>query len=87
MRIAQCKTRVYYLCMNYQDTTPQKPKKKTGPKPQGYVRFQLLLSPADWEWAKDQPDGASACIRRLLREARARQDESHGYRVSTTSSA
>jgi len=36
----------------------------------GVVSRQVTLLPRHWEWLTDQPDGASAVLRRLVDEAR-----------------
>ncbi len=51
-------------------TQDQPTLKRRGPKPKGFVRFNLLLEPDVAEWAMDQPDGLSGTIRRCLRAER-----------------
>jgi hypothetical protein len=51
-----------------------RPKKKRGPLPQGYGDTHVLIDPDLIEWAKAQPQGLGATVRRLLRQERARQD-------------
>jgi len=65
--------RVYNFPMSSSTAEVKQPKKKTGPKPRGYVRCQLLVPPEALEWAKDHPDGLSGLVRRLLREEIERQ--------------
>jgi hypothetical protein len=56
--------------------TPHKP----GPKPMAaeMTRGSFALPKALWEWAADQPEGASALLRRLLQDEQARQQQRNG---------
>ena len=50
---------------------------KPGPVPKGYVDVHIDLTPALRDWAKRQPEGVSALVRRLLtaeQRRRARKD-------------
>lgn len=54
---------------------------KPGPVPHGYVDIHIDLTPALRDWAKRQPEGVSALVRRLLtaeQRRRARKEETHG---------
>lgn len=58
------------------DTAPPKP----GPVPHGYVDIHIDLPRPLRDWAKRQPEGVSALVRRLLtaeqrRRARQRQED------------
>lgn len=55
--------------------------RKYGPVPKGYVDIHIDLPPALRDWAKRQPEGVSALVRRLLaaeQRRRARKEETHG---------
>lgn len=60
--------------MRAMETTQEKPKKRPGPVPQGFGRYNVTLEPDLAEWAKYQPGGMSETIRRLLREAKEKED-------------
>lgn len=45
-----------------------------GPLPKGYVDIHIDLPRADRDWAKRQPEGVSALVRRLLAAERARRE-------------
>lgn len=51
-----------------------KPIRKLG-RPRGpqFTKYQVTLDEESGEWAKAQPEGLSAIIRRLLRDERIRQ--------------
>ena len=53
------------------------PPARTGPgRPKlGVVSREVSLLPRHWEWLEEQPNGASAAIRRLVDEARGREPE------------
>jgi uncharacterized protein len=53
------------------------PPARTGPgRPRlGVVSREISLLPRHWEWLEEQPNGASAAIRRLVDEARGREPE------------
>lgn len=60
------------------ENTP--PVRKPGPVPgPPTARYQVLLEPRDAEWAKAQPGGLSALVRRLLRRE---YDRAHDVRSS-----
>jgi hypothetical protein len=50
---------------------------KPGPRPQGYVRIQVLVPPALAEWAKAQPEGLSKLIRQVLTDEHQRRQRSN----------
>ena|SRR5579871_845374 len=51
------------------------PQQRTGPgRPKlGVVSREISLLPRHWEWLEEQPNGASAALRRLVDEARRRE--------------
>ena len=55
---------------------------KPGPLPRGYVDIHIDLPRALRDWAKRQPEGVSALVRRLLaaeqRRRQARKEPRHG---------
>jgi hypothetical protein len=51
-------------------------RRKPGPIPKGYKRHNIFLPLDLAEWAKQQPNGMSELIRRLLAEARQQLDAS-----------
>jgi len=57
---------------------------RTGPgRPKlGVVAREISLLPRHWEWLEDQPNGASAAIRRLVDEARKRDPEGERSRLA-----
>ena len=46
---------------------------KSGPLPKGYVDIHIDLPRPLRDWAKRQPEGVSALVRRLLAEERTRR--------------
>jgi hypothetical protein len=52
------------------------PRRKPGPRPKGYTRQHIFLPEDLAEWAKNQDEGLSGLIRRLLAAERQRQE--HG---------
>src|SRR5437868_1777823 len=57
---------------------------RTGPgRPRlGVVAREISLLPRHWEWLEQQPNGASAAIRRLVDEARKRNPEEERRRLA-----
>jgi len=55
---------------------------KTGPgRPKlGVVGREISLLPRHWDWLEEQPNGASAAIRRLVEEARKREPDTQRER-------
>jgi hypothetical protein len=49
----------------------------------GVVSREISLLPRHWEWLEEQPNGASAAIRRLVEEARKREPENQRRRRAT----
>jgi hypothetical protein len=60
------------------------PKVRTGPgRPKlGVVAREVSLLPRHWEWLEEQPNGASAAIRRLVDEARKREPGEQRVRLA-----
>jgi len=58
---------------------------RTGPgRPKlGIVSREVSLLPRHWEWLEQQPNGASAALRRLVDEARNRDPEKQRARLAT----
>jgi len=48
----------------------------------GVVAREVSLQPRHWEWLEQQPNGASAAIRRLVDEARKRDPEEERRRLA-----
>ncbi len=57
---------------------------RTGPgRPKlGVVSREISLLPRHWEWLEEQPNGASAALRRLVEEARRREQGRHRVRLA-----
>jgi hypothetical protein len=53
--------------------TPPAPKSGPGRPKLGVVGREISLLPRHWDWLEEQPNGASAAIRRLVDEARKRE--------------
>jgi hypothetical protein len=54
---------------------PEEKKRRSGPVPGPVTRkYTVLLEPVLADWAKEQPGGLSELVRRLLREARMKQE-------------
>jgi hypothetical protein len=49
----------------------------------GVVCREVSLLPRHWEWLEQQPNGASAALRRLVEEARKRDPEKERLRLAT----
>ena len=61
----------------YMDTHPTpRPRHKPGPKPiaADRVKASFLLARDLWEWAAEQPEGASRLLRELLAHERERRE-------------
>jgi len=60
------------------------PQASTGPgRPKlGVVSREVTLLPRHWEWLEEQPNGASAALRRLIDEARKEKNAQHLARLS-----
>src|SRR5215467_3635332 len=60
------------------------PRARSGPgRPKlGVVAREISLLPRHWEWLEQQPNGASAAIRRLVDEARKRDPEEERRRLA-----
>src|SRR5664279_1130163 len=52
---------------------PSRPHVGPGRPKLGVVAREVSLLPRHWEWLEDQPNGASAGIRRMVEEARNRE--------------
>ncbi|MBN8791034.1 MAG: DUF2239 family protein [Stenotrophomonas nitritireducens] len=58
---------------------PPAPKERGRPR-LGVVAREVTLLPRHWEWLAAQPGGASSALRRLVEEARRREDGAGGLR-------
>ncbi len=65
------------------------PPQRTGPgRPKlGVVSREISLLPRHWEWLEEQPSGASAAIRRLVDEARRREQGRNRVRFALDATA
>ncbi len=65
------------------------PGQRTGPgRPKlGVVSREISLLPRHWEWLEEQPSGASAALRRLVDEARRREQGRQRVRLALDSAA
>ena len=63
---------------------PQLPPTRTGPgRPRlGVVSREISLLPRHWEWLEDQPNGASAALRRLVDHARSQDQAGNRVRLA-----
>src|ERR1035437_7787476 len=61
-------------------TLPPPPRIGPGRPKLGVVSREISLLPSHWEWLEEQPNGASAALRRLVDQARS-QDDKGGTRV------
>ncbi len=52
---------------------PARPRAGPGRPKLGVVAREVSLLPRHWEWLEEQPNGASAALRRLVEEARKRE--------------
>jgi hypothetical protein len=48
----------------------------------GVIGREVSLLPRHWEWLEEQPNGASAALRRLVDQARGQQQESQRFRLA-----
>ncbi len=60
---------------------PHKPTRPGRPK-LGVTSREVSLLPRHWEWLEQQPNGASAALRRLVEEARKRDPEGERARLA-----
>jgi hypothetical protein len=63
-------------------TAPPTPRSGPGRPKLGVVAREISLLPRHWEWLEQQPNGASAAIRRLVEEARKRDPEEERRRLA-----
>jgi uncharacterized protein len=65
------------------------PGQRTGPgRPKlGVVSREISLLPPHWEWLEEQPNGASAALRRLVDEARRREQGRQRVRLALDAAA
>jgi len=65
------------------------PPQRSGPgRPKlGVVSREISLLPRHWEWLEEQPSGASAAIRRLVDEARRREQGRNRVRLALDAAA
>jgi hypothetical protein len=66
---------------------PEKPRNGPGRPRLGVVSREVTLLPRHWNWLEQQPNGASAAIRRLIDEARKREPDSTNPRVAQDAAA
>jgi hypothetical protein len=62
---------------------PSPPRTGPGRPKLGVVSREISLLPRHWEWLEEQPNGASAALRRLVDQARS-QDDKGGSRIRRT---
>jgi uncharacterized protein len=62
---------------------PDQPRVGPGRPKLGVVAREVSLLPRHWEWLEEQPNGASAAIRRLIDEARKREPGEQEVRAAT----
>jgi hypothetical protein len=62
---------------------PDQPRVGPGRPKLGVVAREVSLLPRHWEWLEEQPNGASAAIRRLVDEARKREPGERQVRAAT----
>lgn len=65
------------------------PEQRSGPgRPRlGVVSREISLLPRHWEWLEQQPSGASAALRRLVEEARRREQGRQRVRLALDAAA
>jgi hypothetical protein len=65
------------------------PPVRTGPgRPRlGVVSREISLLPRHWQWLEEQPNGASAALRRLVDQARKQEQVSHRVRLAVDAAA
>lgn len=65
------------------------PEQRSGPgRPRlGVVSREISLLPRHWEWLEQQPSGASAALRRLVDEARRREQGRQRVRLALDAAA
>jgi hypothetical protein len=65
------------------------PEKRTGPgRPKlGVTAREVSLLPRHWEWLEQQPNGASAALRRLVDDARKKDPGEHRVRLAIEAAA
>lgn len=66
---------------------PEKPRTGPGRPKLGVVSREITLLPRHWDWLEQQPNGASAAIRRLIDEARKRDAASPNPRAAQDAAA
>lgn len=76
--------------LDYWDALKSAPAKVRGRPKMGVTAREVTLLPRHWEWLAAQPGGASATLRRLVEEARAkgrskreRQDAAYNFMQAT----
>ncbi len=62
---------------------PSTPRTGPGRPKLGIVSREVSLLPRHWEWLEQQPNGASAALRRLVDEARNRDPQQQKARLAT----
>jgi hypothetical protein len=63
------------------------PKSPRGRPKLGVVAREISLLPRHWEWLEQQPNGASAAIRRLVDDARKREPDEQRERLAIDATA
>lgn len=61
---------------------PAPPRSGPGRPKLGVVAREISLLPRHWEWLEEQPNGASAAIRRLIDQARKNEPEKQRARLA-----
>src|SRR5580700_5156638 len=62
---------------------PDRPRVGPGRPKLGVVSREVSLLPRHWEWLEEQPNGASAALRRLVDQARNRNPDEQRARLAT----
>jgi hypothetical protein len=64
---------------------PERPRSGPGRPKLGVVSREISLLPRHWDWLEQQPNGASAALRRLVDQARKREPGEERSRLATES--
>ena len=68
--------------VDFDFTVPPPPRVGPGRPKLGVVSREISLLPRHWEWLEEQPNGASAALRRLVDQARAHEPEKQRARLA-----
>lgn len=61
---------------------PERPRTGPGRPKLGVTAREVSLLPRHWEWLEQQPNGASAALRRLVDDARRKDPDAHRARLA-----